>query len=198
MRSRFNSEEIEPAEEGDALVLTHPYHATNLSSDPYREFIQENEDRLNAYFVQGNNFIDDEGCTKINYPRVDLPSGYTTGIYEGTVKERDTIAPGNVDEDDTAKLLLEQNRVFIGGEGFFNCVRRTYNDFERKKRELGVDTDIGVMSEVSFANAVGLDGSVMMYSLEDIIEDDLSIYNDECLDAEFKGGDVQVYTTDTT
>lgn len=199
MGTKFDFQELEPVEGDEALVLTHPYHAVNQPDDPYLKFIKENNGNFNVYFVEGTRYVDGNTSyetgneTTVNHPRVDLPSGYTEGLYEGTVKESDTGMGGNIEEDEADNLLLDYNRIVIAGENLFMCQRRTYDDLLKRKNELDVDTDVGVMSEASFAPAVGLDGNERMYSLEDILEHDLPLYNGELLEVEFTGKTVNAY-----
>ena len=190
--SVFDFREHEPVEGDEALVLTHPYHGIHRSVDPYEEFIRGHEDRFDVYFVEGTTAVEDGPATVNNY-RVDLPSGYNDGIYEGVVREADGGYPGNIETVDAVDLLEEHDRVLVGGENFFMCVRRTYNDLVNARERSRNDTELGALEEVSYAPVTDLEGDEMMDNLRAMRQDEIPLYHSELTGVDFLGGDVKTF-----
>lgn len=178
----------------DALVLTHPYHALGTSiEDPYSEFLREHGDRFDVYFVEGKNFYKEQEDTQLNRNRVDLPAGYLDGLYDGTLVEPHAGKPGNIQDSDIRELLETKERILFGGENLFMCLRRGYNDSVEKKEEIGAETEIGILEEVSYTPAADPEGEELMVNLGELKEDDLFLQKQELPEIGFKGGKVKAY-----
>lgn len=194
----FNFEDLDSEVEKEALVLTHPYHALGTSKEgPYLEFLYENEDKFDVYFVGGKTIPDVQDSTTLNPNRIDLPPGYLNDLYEGAVREEGFI-PGRISSEDAVNLLEENDRILFGGENLFMCLRRTYNDFVDEKEEIGEDTELGILEQISFAPVTTPEGYEAMDSLEQIRTDDLPIYNPEILKPDFKGDNVTAFQSPPT
>lgn len=180
--------------EREALVLTHPYHAMDTFEEaPYADFIQDNKDRFNVYFVGSTTPYEDPRNPNFNEHRIDLPEGYLERLYEGAVREAEEGYPGNISTEDARNLLEENNRILFGGENLFSCLRRTYNDFIDQRSEIEADTELGFLEDISFAPVITPEGYEEMDSLREIREDDLPLLNDSVTRVDFKGDAVKAF-----
>lgn len=116
MNRTFNFKNQESEAEREALVLTHPYHAIDhFEETPYADFIQDNEDRFDVYFVGSTTYFDTTNSSNFSEYRIDLPESYLEGLYEGGIRESEDGHPGTINAEDARNLLEENDRVLFGG-----------------------------------------------------------------------------------
>lgn len=190
----FDFKDIDTEAEREALVLTHPYHAMDsFDETPYADFIQDNGDSFDVYFVGSTTPYEDPRNPNFTEHRIDLPEGYLEGLYDGAVRESEDGYPGNISTEDARDLLEENDRILFGGESLFSCLRRTYNDFVDERTEIEADTELGFLEDISFAPVMTPEGHEDMDSLREIREDDLPLLNDDITGVDFNGSTVNAF-----